>query len=140
LPQRADANVNCRNLPGHSAEEVRQKLIEVFSDPKITVRYVDNMRNVFDRAPDRKSFPPPRLRRDVFDPLEKITAEMWPGIPVIPEMATGASDGVYTMAAGIATYQISGIAIDRDDIRARGRVERLGVDFCYRFLKAVASE
>lgn len=147
LPQRAEANVNCRILPGHSAEEVRQKLIAVFADPKITVRYVDSVGNILDRAPDRKSFPPPPLRRDVFDPLEKVTAEMWPGVPVIPDMATGASDGVYTMAAGIPTYQISGIAIDRDDIRAHGRDERLGVDsyykgvdFYYRFLKAVTSE
>jgi acetylornithine deacetylase/succinyl-diaminopimelate desuccinylase-like protein len=146
LPQRAQANVNCRILPGYSAEEVRQKLIEVLADPKITVRYIDNFGNVFDRAPDRKSFPPP-LRPDVFDPLEKITAEIWPGIPVIPDMATGASDGVYTMAAGLPTYGISGIAIDRDDIRAHGRDERLGidsyykgVDFYYRFLKAVTSE
>jgi acetylornithine deacetylase/succinyl-diaminopimelate desuccinylase-like protein len=146
LPQRAEANVNCRILPGHSAEEIRQKLIEVFADPKITVRYVDNFGNVSDRASDRKSFSPPPLRRDVFDPLEKITEEMWPGIPVIPDMATGASDGVYTMAAGLPTYQISGTAVDRDDIRAHGRDERLGidsyyrgVDFYYRFLKAVTS-
>jgi acetylornithine deacetylase/succinyl-diaminopimelate desuccinylase-like protein len=146
LPQRAEANVNCRILPGHSAEEIRQKLIEVFADPKITVRYVDNFGNVSDRASDRKSFSPPPLRRDVFDPLEKITEEMWQGIPVIPDMATGASDGVYTMAAGLPTYQISGTAVDRDDIRAHGRDERLGidsyykgVDFYYRFLKAVTS-
>jgi acetylornithine deacetylase/succinyl-diaminopimelate desuccinylase-like protein len=146
LPQRAEANVNCRILPGHSAEEIRQKLIEVFADPKITVRYVDNFGNVSDRASDRKSFSPPPLRRDVFDPLEKITEEMWPGIPVIPDMATGASDGVYTMAAGLPTYQISGTAVDRDDIRAHGRDERLGIDsyykgveFYYRFLKAVTS-
>ena len=147
LPQRAQANVNCRILPGYSAAEVRQKLIEVLADPKITVRYVDNFGNVFDRAPDRNSFPPPPLRPDIFDPLEKITAEIWPSIPVIPDMATGASDGVYTMAAGLPTYGISGIAIDRDDIRAHGRDERLGidsyykgVDFYYRFLKAVTSE
>jgi acetylornithine deacetylase/succinyl-diaminopimelate desuccinylase-like protein len=147
LPQRAEANVNCRILPGHSAEEIRQKLIEVFADSTITVRYLDNSRNVVDHAPDRKSFPPPPLRRDVFGPLEKITAEMWPGTPVIPDMATGASDGVYTVAAGLPTYGISGIAIDRDDIRAHGRDERLGidsyyegVDFYYRFLKAVTSE
>jgi len=147
LPQRAEANVNCRILPGHSAEEVRQELIKVFSDSAITVRYVDSFGNISDTASDRKSFPPPPLRRDVFGPLEKITGEMWPGIPVIPDMATGASDGVYTMAAGLPTYQIAGIAIDRDDIRAHGRDERLGidsyykgVDFYYRFLKAVVSE
>jgi acetylornithine deacetylase/succinyl-diaminopimelate desuccinylase-like protein len=148
LPQRAQANVNCRILPGHSAEEVRQELIKVFADPAIAVRYVDSFGNIFDTAASsRKSFPPPPLRRDVFGPLEKATEEMWPGIPVIPDMATGASDGVYTMAAGLPTYQISGIAIDRDDIRAHGRDERLGVesyykgvDFYYRFLKTVTSE
>lgn len=147
LPQRAEAIVNCRILPGHSAEEVRQELIKVFADPEITVHYVDAVGGIFDSASGRESFPPPPLRRDVFDPLEKITAEMWPGIPVIPDMATGASDGVYTMGAGLPTYGISGIAIDRDDIRAHGRDERLGVDsyyegvdFYYRFLKAVTSE
>ncbi len=147
LPQRAEANVNCRILPGHSAAEVRQELIKVFADPAITVHYVDSFGNISDTASGRKSFPPPPLRRDVFGPLEKITEEMWPGTPVIPDMATGASDGVYTMAAGLPTYQISGIAIDRDDIRAHGRDERLGVDsyykgvdFYYRFLKAVTAK
>jgi acetylornithine deacetylase/succinyl-diaminopimelate desuccinylase-like protein len=148
LPQRAEANVNCRILPGHSAEEIRQELIKVFSDAAVTVHYVDSSGSVFDTAAaSRKSFPPPPLRRDVFGPLEKITEEMWPGTPVVPDMATGASDGVYTMAAGLPTYQISGTAIDRDDIRAHGRDERLGVDsyykgvdFYYRFLKAVTSE
>jgi acetylornithine deacetylase/succinyl-diaminopimelate desuccinylase-like protein len=147
LPQRAEANVNCRILPGHSAEEVRQELVRVLADPKIAVLYVNNFGEVFDRAPDRQSLPPPPLRRDVFAPLEKITSEMWPGTPVVPDMATGASDGIYTMAAGLPTYGISGIAVDRDDIRAHGRDERLGVqsyyegvDFYYRYMKAVTSE
>jgi acetylornithine deacetylase/succinyl-diaminopimelate desuccinylase-like protein len=69
---------------------------------------------------------------------------MWPGIPVLPSMSTGASDGVYTNAAGIPTYAISGVEYDRDDIRAHGQDEResvsgfyRGVDFYYRFLKMV---
>lgn len=147
LPQRAEANVNCRILPGHSAEEVRSILIKVLADPKITVQYVDDFGDLHDRAPDRKSFPPPPLPRDVFLPLEKITAEMWPGTPVIPIMSTGASDSFYTMGAGLPTYVIAGIAIDRNDVRAHGRDERLGiesyykgVDFYYRYLKAVTSE
>jgi len=72
---------------------------------------------------------------------------MWPGVPVIPDMATGASDGVYTSAAGLPDYGISGEAIDRDDIRAHGKDERIriesfyrAVDFYYRYLKAVTSE
>ena len=71
---------------------------------------------------------PPPLRPDVFQPLEKVVARMWPGLPVVPDMATGASDGVYTNAAGMPTYCVSGEAIDRDDIRAHGKDERIRVD------------
>jgi acetylornithine deacetylase/succinyl-diaminopimelate desuccinylase-like protein len=72
---------------------------------------------------------------------------MWPGIPVLPSMSTGASDGVYTNAAGMPTYAVSGVAYDRDDIRAHGKDERewvegfyRGVDFYYVFLKEVTAK
>jgi acetylornithine deacetylase/succinyl-diaminopimelate desuccinylase-like protein len=78
--------------------------------------------------------------------LDKVAGAMWPGTPVIPTMATGASDGVYTNAAGMPTYGISGVAIDTNDVRAHGRDERVrvesyyqGVDFYYRYLKALTS-
>ncbi len=147
LPQRAQANVNCRIIPGHSSEEVRQDLIKIFADPKVIVRYVGAIGEVTDNGLSKQSYPPPALRADVFGPLEKIAQAMWPGAPVIPTMATGASDGVYTNAAGLPTYGISGIAIDRDDVRAHGKDERLGVDsyytgvdFYYRYLKAITSQ
>ncbi len=147
LPQRAQANVNCRIAPGHSSEDVRQMLVQILADPKITVRYVDAVGELNDRGSDRQSFPPPPLRPDVFQPLDRITATIWPGAPVIPTMSTGASDGVYTNAAGLPTYTISGTAIERGDVRAHGKDERLGmesfytgVDFYYRYLKAVTSE
>ena len=142
LPGLAQAIVNCRILPGHSSEEIRQTLIRILADPKITVRYVDNAGNIFDSAPETEAMKPLPLRPDVMGALEKVTHEMWPGIPVIPDMATGASDDVYTDAAGIPGYDISGEAIDRDDIRAHGKDERIrvesfyhAVDFYYRFLK-----
>jgi acetylornithine deacetylase/succinyl-diaminopimelate desuccinylase-like protein len=146
LPQTAQAIVNCRILPGHSAEQVRQKLIELLADAKITVQYVDATGSVLGQAPEQVPAAPPPLHPDVFRPLVKISAAMWPGIPVIPTMATGASDGVYTNAAGLPTYAISGVAVDRDDLRMHGKDERIrsesfyqGVDFYYRYLKAVTS-
>jgi acetylornithine deacetylase/succinyl-diaminopimelate desuccinylase-like protein len=146
LPQRAVANVNCRILPGHSREEVRQTLMHIFDDPKVEVRFVTNQYQVLDRAPDQKGLPPVKLRPDVMQPLEATTKAMWPGIPVIPTMSTGATDGVYTNAAGMPTFGITGTAIDLGDVRAHGRDERLrvesydqGVDFFYRFLKALTS-
>jgi acetylornithine deacetylase/succinyl-diaminopimelate desuccinylase-like protein len=146
LPQTARANVNCRILPGHTREEIRQELIKVFNDPKVAVRYVANDgKTVTERAPDQLGYAPVGLRDDVMKPLEQIAGQMWPGAPVVPSMATGASDGVYTNAAGLPTYGVSGIAIDVDDVRAHGRDERVrtesyyqGVEFYYRYLKAVA--
>ncbi|QNI32350.1 M20/M25/M40 family metallo-hydrolase [Alloacidobacterium dinghuense] len=147
LPQTAQANVNCRILPGHSLEETRQDLIQIFNDPKITVRYVDNSGDAFDTAPDRKALPPAALKPEVMQPLEAIVAKMWPGIPVIPTMATGASDGVFTNAAGMPTYGISGIALETNDVRAHGKDERVpidsyykGVDFYYQLVKGLGSE
>ena len=146
LPQQAQANVNCRILPGHAMEEVRQELIRILADPKITVKYVDNAGNVFDRAPGTKAFaallPPP----EVMQPLQRVTDTMWPSAPVIPEMETGASDSVYTIAAGIPSYGVSGVALDQDDVRAHGKDERVrvvsfydGVEFYYRYLKALTT-
>jgi len=146
LPQSARANVNCRILPGHAREEVRQTLVGVFADAKVEVTYVDNSGRVLDSAPAGQALPPVKLRPDVMQTLEKIAGEMWPGTPVVPTMSTGASDGVYTNAAGMPTYGISGVAIDMNDVRAHGRDERVrvesfyqGVDFYYRYLKALTS-
>ena len=146
LPQTAGANVNCRILPGHTREEVRQALIRALGDPKINVGYVEHSGRVLDSAPNAQALPPVKLRPGVMKALEQIAGQMWPGTPVIPTMSTGASDGVYTNAAGMPIYGISGIGIDMDDVRAHGRDERLrvdsfyqGVDFYYRYLKALTS-
>ena len=79
-------------------------------------------------------------------PLERVAGEIWPGVPVVPTMATGSSDGVYTNAAGLPTYGVSGVAIDMNDVRYHGKDERVrvesfyrGVDFYYRYLKALTS-
>jgi acetylornithine deacetylase/succinyl-diaminopimelate desuccinylase-like protein len=147
LPQTARANVNCRILPGHSPEEVRQELVRVIADPTVKVRYYNFVTEQFeDIAPDVRGYAPPPLRPDVIKPLERIAAKMWPGAAVVPAMAVGASDSVYTNAAGLPTYMVSGSALPRDDFRAHGQDERLGVksfydsvDFYYEFLKAVVS-
>ena len=146
LPQSARAIVNCRILPGHTREEVRLNLIKILADPAIKVRYVSDAGEVLDSVPERHDMPPVTLQSEVMNPLEKIAQTMWPGAPVVPTMATGASDGVFTNAAGIPTYGVSGIAIEFGDVRAHGRDERVGtasyytaVDFYYRYVKALTS-
>ena len=146
LPQMARATVNCRILPGHSAEEVRQALSGILQNPKIDIRYINTAGKLQATAPADKGYRPPPLRPEVTRPLEKIAARMWPGAPIITVMSAGASDGVYTSAAGLPTYAISGSAIEHDDLRMHGQDERIGVqafykavDFYYRYLQAVAS-
>jgi acetylornithine deacetylase/succinyl-diaminopimelate desuccinylase-like protein len=146
LPQLAEANVNCRILPGYSAEQIRLELVRIFADPKILVRYKDDAGKVYDRTPDKNAFPPILPPDEVLKPLARIADEMWNGVPVIPEMETGASDSIYTVAAGLPSYGVSGIALDQDDVRAHGRDERVrvasfydGVEFYYRYLKALTS-
>jgi len=144
LPQLAQATINCRILPGHSPEEIRQMLIAIVADPKVKIGYVSDSGEVADRAPDKKAFTPVMPSPEILQPLERVADGMWPSAPIIPEMETGASDSIHTVAAGIPSYGVSGMAIDQDDIRAHGKDERIrvssyydGVEFFYRYLKAL---
>ena len=145
LPQTARAIVNCRILPGHSAEEVRLDLVRIVADPAVSVRHIGDLNGQLeDHAPAEKSPAPVVLRADVMAPLERLAARFWPGAPVVPDMETGASDSRFTNAAGIPTFGFSALAIDRDDVRAHGKDERLRVDsyydgvaFYYDYLKAL---
>ncbi|HZY64013.1 MAG TPA: M20/M25/M40 family metallo-hydrolase [Edaphobacter sp.] len=144
LPSRAQANVNCRILPGHSQEEVRQQLIRVFAAPTLTVAYTTGGGEELGKGSSRMSAPPPPLKEEVFKPLRETVQAIWPGMTILPEMQTGASDSVYTMAEGIPSYGFNGMAIDEGDDREHGINERLGVEsyytgveFTYRYLKAM---
>jgi acetylornithine deacetylase/succinyl-diaminopimelate desuccinylase-like protein len=135
LPQMARANVNCRILPGEDPAEVRKTIATAIADDEITIAPVGQ---------PRPSDPSP-LRKDVIGPIEQLTASMWPGVPIVPTMSTGATDGLYLRNAGIPTYGVSGIFADVDDIRAHGRDERIGVkefyqgqEFLYRLVKTLA--
>jgi acetylornithine deacetylase/succinyl-diaminopimelate desuccinylase-like protein len=146
LPGRAEAVVNCRILPGHSKQDIRQEIADSFADPKIEIRYITNAEEILASIPDERSFAPPPPRPDVVQAIESVAAKMWPGVPVFPTMATGASDGVYTMTAGLPTYGVSGVAIERNDHREHGKDERIpvesfyrGVDFYYQFMKTLTT-
>jgi len=81
LPQRAEANVNCRIFPGHSQEDIRSALIHMFGDPKLTVRYRSDAGELMDQGSDRKAMVPPPLRTDVMDSLRKVAGSCGPARP-----------------------------------------------------------
>ncbi|MGE5742879.1 MAG: M20/M25/M40 family metallo-hydrolase [Gemmatimonadota bacterium] len=135
LPQTARAVVNCRMLPQDPAERVEATLRAVVADTAVAVIPMDTAR----------PSPPSPLVPEVFGPLERVTHALWPGVPVIPNMETGATDGLYLRNAGMPVYGVSGVFLDADDIRAHGRDERIrvgdyyaGAEFSYRFVRALA--
>jgi acetylornithine deacetylase/succinyl-diaminopimelate desuccinylase-like protein len=146
LPQRAEANVNCRIFPGHSQEDIRLDLVKLFDDPQLSVRYRADSGELFDHGSDRQAMTPPPLNPLFMHALTSVSQKMWPGVPVLPIMETGASDSIYTMTAGIPSYGVNGVLIDRDDDRMHGKDERVGIDsyyrgveFYYLFLKALTT-
>ena len=76
--------------------------------------------------------------------VEAVTAQMWPGVLVLPVMDVWSTDSIQFRRAGIPAYGISGIFFDVDDVRAHGKDERVGVrefyeglEFNYELMKAL---
>lgn len=146
LPQSARATVNCRIFPGEDPEEVLRTLERVVADPKVKISVIP------EKTADGKlipivAVPPSLLLPELTMALDQTLATMWPGLPVVPTMSTGATDGKYLRIAGIPTYGISCMFFDMEDDRSHGRDERVGVEdfydgveFGYRFMKALSSQ
>jgi acetylornithine deacetylase/succinyl-diaminopimelate desuccinylase-like protein len=135
LPQSAKATINCRVLPGESIDAVQRTLEAVIGDDQVSVSRINSA---------NPSLPSP-LTAEVLGPIESITESMWPGVPVIPMMSTGATDGLYLRNAGIPVYGVSGLFGEIDDVRAHGQNERIradvffeGQEFLYRLTTALA--
>jgi len=125
LPQSAKATVNCRLLPGVTQDEAEKTVIQILNDTGIHV----SVRMVL------KSGPASPVSKEIISKVEMVTNKLWPGIPVLPVMGVGASDGKYLRAAGMPTYGISGVFLDVDDFRMHARDERIRVDDFYEGLE-----
>ena len=122
LPQRAQANVNCRIFPGHSVEAIRQELSTIIGDPGVSVTAL---------APLRPSPPNPPLDPKVVEPARKLVAKYFPGVPLVPQMANGYTDATFLGAVGIPTYGVPGMWGDPDGNGVHGLNERLEVAALY---------
>jgi len=135
LPQSARAVVNCRILPHDALDEVERTLVRVAADEGVQIAPIQKP----------KPSPPSPLTPGMMRPIEDVTRALWPGVPVVPNMGTGATDSLYFRRAGIPMYGVSGLFSDIDDVRAHGKDERLGVaalhegqEFLYRLVKALS--
>jgi acetylornithine deacetylase/succinyl-diaminopimelate desuccinylase-like protein len=122
LPQRAAANVNCRIFPGETVESVQAALVAAIGDPGVKVTLV---------PPVRPLAVPPPLDPKVIGPAQSLTAKYFPGVPLIPSMSTGATDGIFLEAIGIPVYGAPGGWGDPDGNGAHGLNERRSVRSVY---------
>ncbi|HEX4998064.1 MAG TPA: M20/M25/M40 family metallo-hydrolase [Terriglobia bacterium] len=136
LPQAARALVNCRILPGESADATKKAIVRALQDDRISITAVG--------AAQANIASP--VTPAILETIERVTETMWPGTPVIPTMSTGATDGMYLRLAGIPTYGVPGLFSDPNDNRAHGMDERIGVrefydgrEFLYRLVRAMSS-
>ncbi|KRB79893.1 peptidase M20 [Sphingomonas sp. Root710] len=134
LPQRARANVNCRIFPGHSIEETGTELARVIGDPGVGITAL---------PPVRPTPPAPPLDPAVVGPMTALAKRYFPGVPLVPSMATGYTDATFLGAAGIPTYGVPGPWFDPDGNGAHGLNERIevrsvyvGRDYLYDLIKA----
>ena len=135
LPQRARATVNCRVLPHESIESVTRTLATVLANDQISITPVGQA----------TLSPAPPLTREIMEPAERISAQMWPGVPVVPTMLVATTDSRYMNNAGIPAYGLSGMFRDPDGGGVHGLNERIRVkslfeahEFLYRVVKAYA--
>lgn len=137
LPQTAAANVNCRMLPEDSLQNVQDTLKRVLADDRIVVSI----------SGEAIPAPASAINPTIVSKLQSLSAKLYGGLPVVPVMDTGASDGKYLRIAGIPTYGVPGVFEDVDDVRAHGKDERIGVkdfydgvDFYYEFIKSLGAQ
>ena len=138
LPQRARANINCRIFPGVDREDVRMKLETLAADAEVKVTTL-GIRN--------QSPPVPPLTPQILGPVRKLADEYFPGVPVVPVLQAGATDGAFFNALGIPTYGIMPIFIGPDLGHVHGLNEYVSVeslltgrDFLHRLIQTYADQ
>ncbi|HEY8735003.1 MAG TPA: M20/M25/M40 family metallo-hydrolase [Puia sp.] len=121
LPQSAKATINCRVIPGTQQDEMIKAITHVLNDTQISV----SVRMALMKSPASP------VDEEIMKRVGEVTHKLWPGIPVLPVMGVGASDGKYLRAEGMPTYGISGVFLDVDDFRMHAKDERIRVDDFY---------
>ena len=137
LPQTVTANVNCRMFPGRTSDETQAILEAAIGNPAVKLIQTKVGKPIA-KAPPMYPW--------LVGPMEQLVAKHFPGVPVIPVMSTGATDGVYLAAVGIPTYGVPGEWGDPDGNGAHGLNERLevrslfaGRDYLYDLVKLLSS-
>jgi acetylornithine deacetylase/succinyl-diaminopimelate desuccinylase-like protein len=138
LPQTVKANVNCRMFPGRTPAETKAALEQAIANPAIRVEIL---------VQDRPIAISPPLDPAIVGPMERLSAKHFPGVPLVPAISTGATDGIFFSAVGIPVYGAPGLWRDPDNNGVHGLDERIsadslyqGRDYLYELVKVLSSK
>jgi len=115
LPQRAEANINCRIFPGHGRQEIMAELKKVAAEPHLTITDVTS---------GSVATAPSPARADFTAAVQKALAAAYPGVLVFPVMASGASDSMWFRAQHVDSYGAGPIFTKESEDFSHGLNER----------------
>jgi acetylornithine deacetylase/succinyl-diaminopimelate desuccinylase-like protein len=121
LPQSATATVNCRIFPGVAVADVEQTLKDVVGNSAVELVQIW----------EATESPVSELREDVAAAVSSAVHSRYPGVPIVPYMESGGTDGMHFRRAGIPTWAVSGLFMDPDEMYAHGLNERVPIDAFY---------
>jgi len=116
LPQRASANINCRIFPGTPVAAVQSTLQQVIADPTVHIAL---------QPPPPVASPASPLRKDVMAAVSASVHARYPGLSIVPDMSSGATDSMHFRAAGVPSYGVSPDFAKANDTFAHGLNEKM---------------
>ena len=120
VPSEATANLNIRMLPGHSIQELMGQFVKIVNDPQIR----------FQLAPDSgENSPPSELSTPLYQTIERLTPQEFPGAITVPLLGTGATDSASLRLHKVQAYGLEPFPmVEEDSSRVHGDDERIPLD------------
>ena len=119
IPERAEAQLDCRLLPETDAEEFRRWLVGRINDERITMEMI-------------QASPPSGIAPMDTPFVKAVTAAIGkyvPGAGVFPLLMAGATDGRFWRERGYPAYGFAPIVVERADVgRVHGIDERISLE------------
>jgi acetylornithine deacetylase/succinyl-diaminopimelate desuccinylase-like protein len=119
IPERAEAEIDCRLLPDTDADEFHAWLKATLADERIQVEVTES-------SPPSGNAP---LEGPFVDAITAGVRKHMPGAGVFPMLVPGATDGRYWRQRGYAAYGFAPVVMERSDLaRVHGIDERISAE------------